>query len=199
MKFTANTLTSFQDPAEFKRAFIFYATEAMHVAQLHPQFSHLRIDDAWGAWNHDLQRVGEREKKLSDGMDHFKQAGHLAFWIRRMGPVTEAMDLLADMPPEEAEKKLGGVGADYREFLFAYCNEYLAFDFGFNLCRFYELAQEPASDRAKELRLGEDYLRLACNFMKYKTVSPHAMMLVYKSLLLSDGAYKGPVMMPGAV
>ena len=72
----------------------------------------------------------------------------------------------------------------FRDLLFGYCNEYLAFDLGYQFCRYYEINKAGGSQRATTLILDEDYLRTTCHFLKYKQVSPHALYLLYKSLFL---------------
>lgn len=97
-----------------------------------------------------------------------------------MSPLVDVIDLredIADSPGYDLTKKQ----SEFRELLFAYANEYLAFDFGYQFCRFYELGK----GRAESLNLGDDYYRTMCHFLKYKTVSPHALFLIYKSLFAS--------------
>ena len=98
-----------------------------------------------------------------------------------MGPVVEAVDLtrsIADAPGYD----LSPDEIAFRDLLFGYSNEYLAFDLGFQFCRYYEM--ENGSPRAAALVLDEDYIRTTCHFLKYKTVSPHALYLIYKSIFL---------------
>ena len=72
----------------------------------------------------------------------------------------------------------------FRGLLLPYANEYLAFDFGFQIVKFYELGKEGGSKRANEMALSRDYYKTVCHFLKYKTVSPHALNLIYRSLFL---------------
>jgi hypothetical protein len=106
-----------------------------------------------------------------NGLDHFKQCGHLAFWVRRLSPVVEFSDLDfgdSEMPVKPKEKAL-------RDLLKGYVNEYLAFDFGYHLCRYYEARhKEKPSSRASRLALSPDYYQMISHFMKFKNVSPHA-------------------------
>ena len=101
-----------------------------------------------------------------------------------MSPIVEAVDAttnLADaegMPLSDDEKA-------FRDLLFGYVNEYIAFDIGFQFCRYYETAKKGGSERATNLILSEDYLRTTCHFLKYKNVSPHALFLIYKSLFMA--------------
>jgi hypothetical protein len=70
-----------------------------------------------------------------------------------------------------------------REFLRRYGEEYLAFDFGLQICTWYELEKIGAT-RMQPPILSEDFLIDLCHMLKFKHVSPHAMYLIYKSILL---------------
>lgn len=183
MDIKAGDLESIEDEATFIRFFGGYAEYVLYQARLLPRLSIPRVIEAHGAWCSDLKRVTDHEPQLGDGLDHFKRCGHLAFWVRRMSPVVEAVDTTKNLADAEGY----AISADeqaFRDLLFGYCNEYLAFDLGFQFCRFYELAKKGGSVRAGQLVLSEDYIKTACHFLKYKQVSPHALFLVYKSLFL---------------
>lgn len=184
MFITANTLPEMATANGFVANYTTFVIDAMKAARLYPRFSIQRLVEAQGAWQNDLSRVGAHEPNLEDGLDHFKQCGHLAFWIRRMSPLIEAADLTqnaADPPGYDVSEG----EQEFRNLLFAYANEYLAFDLGFQICKYYEsnkAGAPEASARAKALVLDHDYYKTMCHFLKYKTVSPHAMFLIYKSL-----------------
>lgn len=177
MKIEAQTLQDIEVWGKFEPVFTEYVKDVLKEARLFPKFSPQRIRDAHGAWLSDLTRVDKNEPNLGDGLDHFKRCGHLAFWIRRMSPLVDVVDLtanIADAPGYD----LTNQEIEFRGLLYAYGNEYLAFDFGYQFCRFYELRR----GLADKLVLGPDYLITICHFLKYKTVSPHALYLIYKSL-----------------
>jgi len=71
---------------------------------------------------------------------------------------------------------------DHRRRLFAYSNEYIAFDYGFRLCKTYELLRTNRHDTGFSPNV--DYVDTICYFLKFKNVSPHAIFLIFKSLLL---------------
>ena len=178
MKISDGDLEAIRDEATFVRIFATYAKEVMWHARLLPKISVARLVDAHGAWCNDLERVKHHEK-LQEDLDHFKRCGHLCFWLRRAAPIVEAIDPTTNLADAEG-MPLSADEKDFREMLFPYANEYLAFDFGLQFCKFYEIAE--GSERAKTLVLDEDYLRTNCKFMKYKNVSPHSLFLIYKSL-----------------
>lgn len=181
MDIKAGDLEAIEDEETFVHFFVDYAQSVMQHARLYPRLSKPRVVEAHGAWLNDLKRVTDRER-LEEGLDHFKRSGHLAFWVRRMGPVVETVETISyqDSPGYE----LSGDEKAFRDLLFGYCNEYLAFDLGFQFCRYYETGKAGGSERANTLVLGEDYLKTTCHFLKYKNVSPHALFLIYKSLFL---------------
>ncbi len=181
MDITEGTLSALRDRDQFITIYPRFVTDVLAEARLFPKFAAPRLVDAHGAWKEDLYRVGEREPRLDAGLDHFKQCGHLVFWLRRMSPLVETIDLtqnIADAPG----LPLINAEIQFRELLFGYANEYLAFDFGFQICKYYETTKEEPSARAATLTPGTDYYTVMCHFLKYKTVSPHALFLIYKSL-----------------
>lgn len=183
MRIDRNTLKDMLVPSKFSGTYTGYVVETLGGARLFPKFAPLRVVEAHGAWKEDLTRVGDREPNLDDGLDHFKQSGHLAFWLRRMSPLVEAVDLTENVA-DAAGYPLTDTEKAFRDLLFGYANEYLAFDFGFQFCKFYEMNKPDGSQRAKAIRLPMDYYQSTCHFLKYKTVSPHAMYLIYKSLFV---------------
>jgi hypothetical protein len=187
MDIRTGDLEAIQDEGTFVRFFVDYAQDVLSQARLYPRLSQQRVIEAHGAWLSDLKRVNNHEPQLKkgDGLDHFKRSGHLAFWVRRMGPVVEAIDTtlnLADSPGYDVSED----EAAFRDLLFGYCNEYLAFDLGYQFCRYYEIGKRGGSARAEALVLDEDYIRTTCHFLKYKNVSPHALYLIYKSLFIAS-------------
>lgn len=182
MRITGSTLPDMARCEVFIGTYTGYVAETLALARLFPKFAVQRVVEAHGAWQADVARVGQHEPRLSDGLDHFKQCGFLAFWLRRMSPMVDAVDLTENVG-DAAGYALSAEEKEFREILFGYGNEYLAFDFGFQICRFYEISKDGGSKRAEELVLPPDYYQSLCHFMKYKNISPHAMYTIYRSLL----------------
>jgi hypothetical protein len=166
---------------KFRDTFCQYATFVLWQGRLIPQFSIPRLAEAHGAWQNDLARVGKHEKRLENGLDHFKQAGHLTYWLRRMGPIVEATDATQN-PGDSEGYPLTQDEIAFRNLMLGHCNEYLAFDFGFQIVKFYELSEGEC--RAKNLTLSPDYIGRMCHFLKYKHVSPHALHIIFNSLFI---------------
>ncbi|KQO42487.1 hypothetical protein ASF08_12850 [Methylobacterium sp. Leaf85] len=166
------------DVGEFTQFVAEYSEEILSAAYLIPQLSRARLDEVHGAWTKDLERVEENENQLEEGLDHFKRAGHLAFWLRRMGPVVDFIDYSVNIA-DGIEYNLSEKEADFRDLMFGHANEYIAFDIGLQYCKFYE---PQTSLRAQGITLSDDYTRTTCHFLKYKQVSPHSLFMIYKSL-----------------
>lgn len=183
MKITKDTLPSLHDVNAFLTLYPEFCCTVLDAARLAPHFAPLRLVEAHGAWVNDMNRVEEREEQLQDGLDHFKQCGHLAFWLRRMSPVVEAIDTTQNLADAEGLPVTSNEEA-FRNLLFGYLNEYLAFDFCYQICRFYESGLSGGQERVNSRVLSADYYRTMCHFLKYKTVSPHSLFLIYKSIFV---------------
>jgi hypothetical protein len=101
----------------------------------------------------------------------------------RLGPVVEATDLTRNLGDAEGYP-LSEDEIAFRKLLLGYCNEYLAFDYAYQICKYYEIGKEGGSERAINLIPSRGYYQTMCQFLKYKNVSPHAMHLILKSLFL---------------
>ena len=169
----------------FKPIFENFCEEILWSGRLLPVLSSPRLEEAWEAWKEDLTRLEKREPNLrDDGLDHFKHAAHLSFWIRKMTPIVEAIDVLQNIgdaegaPLSESEKA-------FRSLMLTYCNEYVAFDIGYQIVMLYEMGKP--GQRAEKVKISRDYLQTVCHFLKYKTVSPHAIQLILRSTFLPNG------------
>jgi hypothetical protein len=90
---------------------------------------------------------------------------------------------------EAQEIKLSG-GMPLAEFIanreraFAYGNELFAFTFGFNLAKTYEVQKQKELERDIEIKYPDGaYIEDLCYFLKFKSVSPHSIDLIYRALL----------------
>ncbi|MBF0346392.1 MAG: hypothetical protein HQL81_01880 [Magnetococcales bacterium] len=143
-----------------------------HSVGYKPSLSRQYLEDARRAWIDDISRVSDREMS-GEELDHFKHASHLCFWLRRMGPILEVLQIDPGIPPDT----VGDKGKEL-ELILKYRNEYLAFQVGLFMCGDFE-----ADD--KHPKIDHDYLLTFCHFMRYKHVSPHAIFLIYKSLFVA--------------
>lgn len=185
MQFTNGLIEQIEnDETAFCKFFAEYAQATLGACRLSPRLSMPRLVEIHGAWRADLKRVGKHEKALMEGLDHFKRSGHLAFWVRRFTPLVEASDNKDNLGDAEGYD-LSKQEVAFRDLLFGYGNEYLAFDIGYQFSRQYELSRAFPSERAKTVKPSSEYIAMMCHFLKYKTVSPHAMSMIYKSLFLS--------------
>lgn len=180
MQIDNSTLSDLIDPDKdkFVRVFSTYCDHALREAQLDPVLSKVRLYEIRGAWKNDLERVSANEPNLDQGLDHFKQCGHLAFWIRRFTPLIELQDPTKNLGDAEGYP-LSEYAIKFRKLLAGYGNEFLAFDFGFQIVRFY---QKGLGSPRGDFTPTQDYVETVCHSLKYKAASPHSMHMLYKSL-----------------
>jgi hypothetical protein len=183
---TRTTLKEIKESFErFEEEYRRYAEYVSEIARFWPLISQPKLRDAHHFWCQDLDRVENRER-LPDGLDHFKCCGHLAYWLRRTAPVMELYDDIAGYDENVRQLEPGGQRHQLRELLVAYTNEYLAFDWSYQICLYYErMRPEPEKNpRADGDILTRDYVRTLCHFLKCKNVSPHALFLIFRSLFV---------------
>jgi hypothetical protein len=176
---TEDTLKEIQDHVVFKREFSAYVDSVCGEVRLVPTLSRSRISDAHQFWLEDLRRI-ESADGLSNGLDHFKQCGLLAYWLRRTSPLTDLQDYSS--PVDGDAGHLDSEHEDFRDLLVLSASEYFAFDWPFQMCLFHEKTRENKNERADRVQLSREYIRTMCHFLKRKQVSPHAMFLIYRSL-----------------
>lgn len=164
-----------------KDVFEAHVVEFTRPALLSPIFSEARLRDAHRAWLADLARIRGAEPNLKEaGLDHFKQCAHLAYWLRRKSPIVDYEDWAA---------KVEGLGDLYsdevqrRDLLRRYGEEFLAFDFGYKICLYYEM-ERLENPRSEPPALTLTHLIDICHMLKFKNVSPHALYLIYKSIFM---------------
>lgn len=151
-----------------------------------PVYSVSRLYEAYEAWKKDLERVSRMELRGHE-LDHFKQSGHLCYWLRRKSPIIEVN--------RDPAKSGAPISALANALLLQYANEFTAFDAGFRISRFFECKRDDVYVMVKmlgripqrptqisDLTLSLDFYQTICQFLKEKNVSPHALFLIYKSL-----------------
>ena len=133
------------------------------------QLSADRLNEARLMW------IAEADKFRVRGggpADQFKQAGLLAYWLRRRIVIKHKEETGVPSPlPNE-------------DFLH-YGNEICSFMVGFRICLFFETARKSSSERLAELasiHLDPEFLRDVAVVFYEKNVSPHAVYMIYRSL-----------------
>jgi hypothetical protein len=132
--------------------------------------SRARLDQARKLWMDDIDRV---RLDSSTTPDHFKQAGHLAYWLRRR-LVTNSIQ------PDETSG-----GAELQEVFLNYGNEICAFRIGFSICLGFETRHLDKATRLAllpELILDHEFVVETAKLLHFKNVSPQALYLIYRSL-----------------
>lgn len=159
----------------------FYSDTGLSAGlKLQSSISKYSLYEAWESWGHDMGNIAKNSMAASKNKkqpepDHFKHAGTLAFWLRRTSPII--MDKITLVQHDIQDDYLT---VDDNLFMLDYTNEYFAFIFGLELCNFFERQQPEYT----EPKITKDYIQMLCYFLKYKHVSPHAMIMIYRSLFL---------------
>lgn len=143
-----------------------------------PRFNEGRLDDAWVSFQRDKKHAA---RSMPDGgaPDHFKLSGILAYWLRRFAPVYDLRDLsMVRFAP-----------ATLADLFKKYPSELPAFDLGVSVCDFFERRKKtnPAGGPAIEEN-DFDYYKAMCYVMKFKSLSPHSMGMIYRSLYVPVAA-----------
>lgn len=173
---------------------------ACKPAGLRPHIAAALLSEAHTFWQKDLRRVSHMEY---DGgpLDHFKRCGHLCYWLRRSRPLVDFENAdVSELPARDTKESA------LREFLLQYGNEYVAFEVGFRICRYFEAKRSdagamlallsrtqteyeknikvyrPTFSKITSFTIGQIYIRSVCYMLKEKNVSPHAIHMVYRSL-----------------
>ncbi|ABD88962.1 hypothetical protein [Rhodopseudomonas palustris] len=166
----------FTEPADAKQwfasciAFQYDDIAKRHLCEL--RISPTRLEEARLLWKRDTGRIDI----LGDTIpDHFKQAGFLAYWLRRRMVVGWWQRNLVDHASEEQDKFLLSV------------NEVCAFFVGLRLCVYFEMkSQIDENDHIghalQDINLGSDLKFDVATLLKHKNVSPHALYLIYRTL-----------------
>lgn len=184
MQLNGTTLQCMKDSYEdFNNIYTRFSIEQLEEVCLFPRLAEDRLIQARKAWKKDIKRSTHHEKNLSDGPDHFKQAGYLAFWLRKYLPIisiNDEKDNFSDAPGYD----LSADQKEVRKTFGRYWNEYVAFNFGFQLVKLYEMGRNDIDSEPNDLKLSRDFYRDMANVMKYKAISPHSLNMIYRSLFV---------------
>lgn len=108
--------------------------------------------------------------------DHYKKAGFLAFWLRRECPV-----LVWDTHRVQWDT-LSRPQRSQAEYLVTYGREYGAFMLGYAICLHVECNALGGPFEEEKFQLSDAYIDDMMAFLKEKSVSPHAMYMIYRSI-----------------
>ena len=138
-----------------------------------PRLSESALDDVHACYMEDVMRM---DGKMPTQPDHFKRAGIMAYWLRRHTPVF-GFRQYDDMPSSKQQNI-------QMSLLKEYGHVYLAFALGYKICLFY-VSESTGGKTMPELEL--NYIDSICYLMKYKSVSPHSLGFIYRSLFYGFG------------
>lgn len=139
-----------------------------------------RLEQAHRIWMDDVHRIRIDEEAEETGAtpDHFKQAAHLAYWLRRR-VVTNSI---------RPDPERGGV--ELQNTFVKYGNEICSFRMGFSLCLGFEtrhLHEQHRQQLLSEAYLDHNFVVETAKLLHYKNVSPQSLYLIYKSLFYDLG------------
>lgn len=165
------------------------ATAARYGCRI--QVSRSRLIEAYHFVWEDLDRnLDHNTKSSTTALDHFKHAGFVCFWIRRLLPIIEVRTV-DSAAVNQATRGMSGaqIGAAQNSF-FGYGNEIFAFTIGWYITAYFESQRIDGEDvvKLRELVSPIDTLAARSAFlsdivmtMKRKNNSPHSLYLLYKS------------------
>lgn len=136
-----------------------------------------RLKSAHKLWQDDLRHSSERD--MAGGkLDQFKQAGYLAFWLRRASPIIRiGFDKSQVMKLSESDQY-------YLDFLIQFGNEHLAFTLGHEICLFFQCNRRDMPLDPKAFGFDSAFAHDINSTMKRKNMSPHALNLIYRALFM---------------
>jgi len=102
------------------------------------QYCELAEVDAQFQWMGDRERIGKRQ---GGDLDHFKECGHLCFWLRRS-------KVFLDCAPIGNGREIDD---ELKDVVLVYPHEYVAFDISFRICRYFVAKREGQRRRMKIL------------------------------------------------
>lgn len=135
------------------------------------EITNIRLLEAQEYWLNDLAQLRVSE---SNEPNHFKHAGWLCHWLRKKSVVSRLKIFQEERLTDVFEQHF---------------NEYIAFAIGLKLVIFYECCERGLSDDAiaKSVQTSAipDLIRDVALYLSHKNVSPHAIYLIYRSLMLA--------------
>lgn len=193
--YDANAINKLKDRNFFRQAIAqFY----LNVAETHGcivTISDRRISEAYDFWIADLERslhLGSDEKTVE--LDHFKHAGFIAFWLRRLVPINDIWFIEDERVAAVAGDEAATAPSAGQIRFYRYGNELCALFVGFYLCLAVEtlamtgrmtsedgavtVVSDAVGVRTMPKHFNSEYPKL----LKHKNVSPHGLYMLYRSL-----------------
>lgn len=166
---------------------------------LKPLISKYNVTEAHALYLKDIRRLENMENN-GQPAEEIKRAAFLAYWLRRLSPIHGVLSR-SDFNLEEDDR-----------FLYLYANEYCALDLAFRIVRYFEVQKISAIiesspkaqliidqeyqlklEKLSDLRsyaLPKDYIKDFCHLLKEKSLSPHALYIILKSLFIYPFAHE---------
>jgi|GEM_PF-2201659 len=172
---SSSTLSDIKEYARFEEFVETMYREFTEETGINLSFNEFHLKNCHEFWLADLKAL---EPQVNGEPCHFKQCAFLAFWLRREPPVLQ-WDF--DGCYETGEKWI-----DYKtDFLGLYGREWFAFRLGYEILLYRECNSVNGGpyDKSK-FDLTQKLVVDTCYFLKKKSVSPHALYLVYYSIFM---------------
>jgi hypothetical protein len=151
--------------------------ECYEGTNLRPVFDPERQEWAWEFWKEDLLRL---EPQVNGPPCHLKRAAFLTFWLRREPPIAVVNEISSydDLPRDKKYQT---------DFLLQYGREYCALRAGYELALFGQKQSLPGHiDSSGMYGLTNKFIDDTVEFLKRKSVSPHALYLIYLGIFGRD-------------
>ena len=144
------------------------------------------MGEAYDFWNQDQARTLEKGiEDGAEGLDHFKHAWFISFWLRRLTPINVT----------HRDVKAAHTNAEKQDFFLRYGKEICALLIGYEICLYYEMAAIADESTGqtivpmteweavlKKTNFTQPLLRDFAMVLKHKNMSPHSLYLLFKSL-----------------
>lgn len=170
--FSGDTLNKIQDFEWFYKCVSYEYNSFASRYKCKIELSKKRVRQAHGYYLRDAERFRNYGIEGNSDLDHFKHAGILAYWLRRRMIINTV--IFEKHPSLPDEKMPFPVQEDFSE---EYENEYCAFLFGLKICSHYE-------GKATHDNIANTFARDITTVMRHKNVSPHALIMIYRSLFM---------------
>ena len=150
-----------------------YEELAQSECAMEIEISDIRLRDAYLSMTADLNRLKTESMTGSESTDpdpnHFKRCGFLTYWLRRSSPIIRCQGKNPGSNKILRKKQ---------DFLVKnnFINPQFAFDLGLLICQIFNESDMPL--------ISEEYNQTICYVLKCKSISPHAMVLLFESLFL---------------
>lgn len=176
--------TIFEDLAKDSKTFSQQVTVHYHylfaIGGYGPYLNDARLFDAWDAYRHDRKHALDSLPKGNKEPDNFKSSGILAYWLRRTAPVYDLRYPFGAKEPSVSDSTT----LMTRELIEAFPSEFAAFNFGMYICSSFQTENKKNPTVPAIEDNNYNYYWDICYLLKRKSLSPHSLGMIYRSLFV---------------